>query len=135
MVSATVCFLASKCVATNNRTPAMQRTVKAAPPTLTAPRNSNCPNARNMVPHSRKCLTEMQRAISDGTEERGTSGCVADLGSAAAERYLLCAVYCVLSDTPRTNALAAVAPGVLFNFFAMFVTPVFCFASNFNVFR
>ncbi|WP_247563555.1 hypothetical protein, partial [Bradyrhizobium sp. 188] len=44
-------------------------------------------------------------------------------------------VYCVLSDKPRTNALAAVAPGVRFNFFAIFVTPVFCFASNFSVFR
>lgn len=41
----------------------------------------------------------------------------------------------MLSDTPRTNALAAVAPGVRFNFFAIFVTPVFCFASNFSVFR
>lgn len=42
--------------------------------------------------------------------------------------------YCVLSDTPRTNALTAVAPGVRFNVFAIFVTPAFCFASDLSVF-
>ena len=37
--------------------------------------------------------------------------------------------YCILRETPIVCALAAVAPGVRFNVFAIFATPAFCFTS------
>src|SRR6202022_4689035 len=38
----------------------------------------------------------------------------------------------VSSDTPSFAAFTPVAPGVRFNAFAIFLTPIFCFASDFN---
>lgn len=41
--------------------------------------------------------------------------------------------YCMLNDTPSVHALAAVAPGVRFNVFAILATPAFFFASVFSL--
>jgi hypothetical protein len=38
----------------------------------------------------------------------------------------------VSSDTPSFAAFTPVAPGVRFNALAIFLTPIFCFASDFN---
>lgn len=44
------------------------------------------------------------------------------------------AAYRVLSESPRRNAFAAVAPGVRFSVFEIFLTPAFCFATVLSVF-